>query len=337
MARKVFRHYDQQALDREYNNRAKVPDHGDWLVRYPRESAAARAALPVRLDVAYGSHPGETLDVFPASGPRPAPIQVFIHGGYWHRLDKVDFSFVARAFQPAGATVVVINYALIPTVDMDELVRQCRAAVAWVYRHAASFGGDANRIHVSGHSAGGHLVAMLMATDWKAFGVPADVIKGGAGMSGLYDLEPIRLSYLNDVLKLSPEDARRNSPVHLAPPRGGTLLLAVGGDEGPEYHRQTDDLAAAWRKKGLACEVMDLPGFNHFSIIAQLEDPKSELSRAILGQMGPGADARPRSARAPSRSRTARPTRPSAGAGSPRRAPRARKAGKASDRRRRRG
>jgi arylformamidase len=114
MARKVFRHYDQQALDGEYNNRAKVSDHGDWLARYPRESGAARAELPVRLDVAYGSKPGETLDVFLASGSSPAPIQVFIHGGYWQWLAKADFSFVARAFQPAGIAVVVINYALIP-------------------------------------------------------------------------------------------------------------------------------------------------------------------------------------------------------------------------------
>jgi arylformamidase len=336
MARKIFRQYDQQALDGEYNNRAKVSDHGDWLARYPRESGAARAELPVRLDVAYGSKPGEMLDVFQASGSSPAPIQVFIHGGYWQWLDKADFSFVARAFQPAGIAVVVINYALIPSVSMDELVRQCRAAVAWTYRHAADFGGDPHRIHVSGHSAGGHLVAMLMATDWKAFGVPADVIKSGAGLSGLYDLEPIRLCYLNDVMKLSPAVARRNSPVHLTPPRSGRLLLAVGGDEGPEYHRQTDDLAAAWGKRGLACTVMDLPGVNHFSIIAQLEDPKSELSRAILGQMEQRPAPRPRGARVPSRARTARPARPSAGAGSRRRAPRGRRAGKASGRKRRR-
>jgi arylformamidase len=337
MAEKVFRRYDQQALDYEYNNRAKVPDHEKWLARYPRESAAARSELRCRLDVAYGPGPGETLDIFPAPGPRPAPIQVFVHGGYWQRLDKADFSFVARAFQPAGIAVVVINYALIPTVDMDELVRQCRAAIAWTHQHAATFGGDPDRIYVSGHSAGGHLTAMLMATDWKAFGVPAGVIKGGAGLSGLYDLEPIRLSYLNEVLKLSPEAARRHSPVRLAPPRRGALLLAVGGDEGPEYHRQTNDLAAAWRRKGLACRVMDLAGFDHFSIISQLEDPKSELSQAILAQMGLGRAARGRSARAPSRAKTARPARASAGAGSRRRAPRGRTAGKASGPKRRRG
>ena len=282
----VFRDYDQKALDREYNNREKVADAAAWLARYASQSARARTELASRLDVRYGTHPGETLDIFLTPRRGLAPVHAFIHGGYWHRLDKADFSFVARAFQPAAAAVVVVNYALIPTVDMNELVRQCRAAIAWVYRNAESFGGDPDRVTISGHSAGGHLVAMLMSTDWKgAEGLPADVIKAGCGISGLYDLEPIRLSYLNDVLTLTPEHARRNSPVRLVPERANPLLLAVGGEEGPEYHRQTDDLAAAWRRRGLPCDVMDMAGLNHFSIMGQLETPSSELSRAILEQM----------------------------------------------------
>src|SRR5204862_429678 len=155
-----------------------------------------------------------------------------IHGGYWQWLDKPDFSVVARGLQPEGAAVVVVNYALISAVGMDQLVRQCRASIAWVHRHAASFGGDPIRIYVSGHSAGGHLVAMAMSTDWQAFGgLPTDVIKAGCAISGLYDLEPIRLCYLNAVLKLTPEDARRNSSVHCAPRRSGPLLLPLGGLE----------------------------------------------------------------------------------------------------------
>lgn len=286
MAEPVFRGYDQPALDREYNNRQKVPDAAAYLARYETESGRARAELPGRLDVAHGAAAGETLDVFPAPGPGPAPVHVFIHGGYWHRMDKTDFSWVARAFRPAGAATVVINYALIPTVDMDELVRQCRAAIAWTWKNARTFGGDPDRIVISGHSAGGHLVAMMMATDWRAFGAPADVIKGGTGISGLYDLEPIRLCYLNEVLKLTPEAARRHSPVLLAPTGRAPLLLAVGGLEGPEYHRQTDELAAAWRARGAPVDVLDMPGLHHFSIVSQLGDPKAELSRAILAQMG---------------------------------------------------
>jgi arylformamidase len=280
----IFRGYDRPALDREYDNRGKVGDFPAWIERYARTSAETRRDLPVRLDVSHGSHPGEALDVFPAAGPGPAPIHVFVHGGYWQRMDKADFSFVARALQPAGAAVVVINYALIPAVGMDELVRQCRAAVAWVWRNAASFGGDPDRITASGHSAGGHLTAMLMATDWPAFDrVPAGVIRAGLGLSGLYDLEPIRLSYLNDVLHLTPEEAWRNSPVHLRPPRSGRLLLAVGALEGPEYLRQTEDLAGAWRRWGLPVEVKVLDGHHHFSIVAELEQPHSGLARTLQG------------------------------------------------------
>ena len=282
----VFLGYDRAALDRELNNREKVADAPRWLARYARESERARGYLACRLDVAFGASPSERLDVFPA-GAGPAPVHVFIHGGYWHRLDKADFSFVARGLVSAGVAVVVINYALIPSVDMDELVRQCRAAIAWVWRHARGFGGDPERIFVSGHSAGGHLVGMLMSTDWRAVaGLPPDALKAGCGISGLYDLEPIRLSYLNEVLALTPDVARRNSPCLLGPARSSPLLLAVGGDEGPEYHRQTDVQAAAWRARGFSVDVLDLPGHDHFSIMGELERRDAPLTRAILAQMG---------------------------------------------------
>jgi arylformamidase len=286
MAAPVFRDYDRPALDAQYNNRLKVANALDWLARAGAESARARAELPVRFDLPYGAHHAERLDVFPAARPGPAPVHVFVHGGYWHRMDKADFSFVARGLRPAGAVTVVVDYGLVPTIDLDELVRQCRAAIAWVHAHAREWGGDPDRISVSGHSAGGHLVSMLLATDWPKFGAPADVLKAGCAISGLYDLEPIRLCYLNDVLALTPEVARRNSPVLLAPSRPTPLILAVGGSEGPEYHRQTDDLAAAWRARGMPIEVMDLAGHDHFSIVAQLESPFSPLARAIQGQMG---------------------------------------------------
>ncbi len=288
MATAVFGDYDQAALDAEYNNRRKVSDAADWLARGAKESERMRAERACRLGLAYGPSAGETLGVFPAPGPGPAPVHVFIHGGYWHLLDKADFSFVARGLGSAGAAVVVVNYALIPTVSMDELVRQCRASIGWVWRHAASFGGDPERIFVSGHSAGGHLVAMLMSTDWRAFDatLPGDVLKAGCGISGLYDLEPIRLCYLNETLRLTPEVARRNSPIHVPPPRSGPLLLAVGGLEGPEYHRQSRELAGVWWSRGLPAEVLDMAGHHHFSIVAELGDPASALSRLLAKQMG---------------------------------------------------
>ncbi|PYO19227.1 MAG: alpha/beta hydrolase [Candidatus Rokuibacteriota bacterium] len=284
MSQAVFRHYDKRALDAEYNNRAKVKNAMEWMARYGGESARVRAELPMRFDVPYGSHHAERLDVFLPERSGPAPVHVFIHGGYWHRLDKADFSFVARAFREAAT--VVVNYALVPSVDLDELVRQVRASIAWVHANAKTFGGDPDRITASGHSAGGHLVAMLLATDWAQFGAPADAVKAGCAISGLYDLEPIRLCYLNDVLALSPEAAQRNSPVLLKPRGRAPLVLTVGADEGPEYLRQTNDLAAAWRGHGAPVEIVDAPGFDHFSIIAQLERADSTLARTIRRQMG---------------------------------------------------
>jgi arylformamidase len=293
MGETVFLGYDRAALDREYNNSAKIPNAAEYLARFPTESARARDLLPARLDLRYGPAPGEVLDLFLPTGGGRAPVHVFVHGGYWRSLAKGDFSFVALGLQPAGVLVAVIDYALIPTVDMDELVRQVRTSVAWLHRNAAAFGGDPGHITVSGHSAGGHLAAMLMSTDWARFaGLPADVVRAGCGVSGLYDLEPIRLCYLNETLGLSGEAARRNSPVHVVPPGApGPLLLAVGELEGDEYHRQTETLAAAWRRRGHAVEVMDMAGHDHFSIVAELSRPDTALSRAILRQIGVPAGA----------------------------------------------
>ena len=278
----LFLGYDRAALDREYDNRKKVVDAPAWLTRFAEASNETRAEFLYKVDVPYGEHPGERLDIFPAHRATPAPIHVFVHGGYWQWLDKKDFSYVARAFVPVGITTVVINYALIPTVSMTELVRQCRAAIAWIARNATSFGGDAARISVSGHSAGGHLVTMLMATDWAAFaGLPADLVKAGIGISGLYDLEPIRLCYLNDVLALTPDDAHAHSPIHLTPKRTAPLLLPLGALEGPEYHRQSETMAEAWRAHGGRADVLDLPRHDHFSIVWELAERDSVLARAV--------------------------------------------------------
>jgi arylformamidase len=228
------------------------------------------------------------VDVFPAAGPNPGPVHVFFHGGYWKMNHKHEFGFVANPFVASGAAVVVVEYALIPTVDMAELVRQSRAAMAWVWRNAASFGGDAGRIHVSGHSAGGHLTAMMMATDWPAFepGLPADLVKTGCAISGIYDLEPIRLCFMNEELHFTPEQVASYSPVLLEPRGGGTLLLPVGAMEGNEFIRQSEDLAAAWSAKGIDARAWIMPGHHHFSIINQYIDANSELSVAARRQMG---------------------------------------------------
>ena len=203
-------------------------------------------------------------------------------------LDKSDFSYVARGFVRHGITTVVVNYALAPDASMDEIVRQNRAAAAWVWRNAASFGGDSSRIHALGQSAGGHLAAMLLATDWPAFGVglPADLVKSAVSISGIYDLEPIRLCYLNDKLGMDESEAQRNSPVAQRYPVSAPLMLVSGDIESDEYERQAGDMAAVWEAHGYPLSRLELPGYNHFTMADQLRDPDSELTRAVMAQMG---------------------------------------------------
>ncbi len=289
MTQPVFLHYDQATLDREYNNRAKVPDFEAYLTRWRDRSAAARTELGGRFDLPYGPGPAMRLDILPAGGGvSPLPVQVFFHGGYWKALSKNEFSFVAHAFASKGAATVLVDYALLPHVGMAVQIEQCRAALAWLWRAAGDYGLDRERIYVSGHSAGGHLVAELLATDWRQIApdLPGDLIKGGCGISGLYDLEPIRLSYLNAELGLTPADVEAFSPVRLPLHNPVPLLLPVGELEGPEYRRQSEDLVTAWRRQGTMPELLVMAGHEHFSIVDQLDDPDSELSTVMRGQMG---------------------------------------------------
>jgi arylformamidase len=281
----VYRDYDQEALDAQYNNRKRFPDYIDRFKAWTEWSAATRGKLKSHLDVAFGDGAKEKLDIVPAPG-RGAPVYVFVHGGYWYSLDKSDFSYVAAGMVPHGVMTVVNNYALAPAVDMDAIVRQNRAAMAWLYRHAADYGGDPNRIYACGHSAGGHLVCMMLATDWPAFspGLPKEVVKGACAVSGLFDLEPIRRSYLNETLCMTPEMAARNSPLRQTYPTQAPLLLVLGADESEEYHRQTDIMAAFWRAHDGPTEVIVPENLDHFSIVDSLLDPNADLVQKQLAR-----------------------------------------------------
>ena len=283
----IYRSYDRAALDAQYNNRARIPEYVDYFDRWLAWSAETRAAIPGERDVAYGDLPVETLDIFPAERPG-APILVMVHGGYWYSLDKHHDSFVAEGCRPHGVATVVINYGLAPDFRMDEIVRQNRAAAAWVWRNAASFGGDPSRIHALGQSAGGHLAAMLLATDWPAFAadLPAGLVKSAVSISGIYDLEPIRLCYLNDKVGLDAPEALRNSPVTQRYPVSAPLMLVSGDIESEEYERQAEAMTAVWAVHGYPLSRLELPGYNHFTMADQLRDPESALTRATMTQMG---------------------------------------------------
>ena len=206
---------DPAWLDRQYNNRELVPEHATHFARWAKDSAQARQTLPGLLDVAYGHGPSETLDVFPAPrkrGQPPAPVLVFIHGGYWRSLDKSDHSFIAPAFVRHGACVVVPNYALCPAVTIPQIALQMAQALAWVYRHIGAHGGDPQRITVVGHSAGGHLAAMLLACQWPLVGedLPEALVQNALAISGVFDLEPLRHTpFLKDSLRLTAQQVRQ--------------------------------------------------------------------------------------------------------------------------------
>ncbi len=284
----IFRGYDQAGLDHEYNNAVKVADSALFIERYAGESAVARRDMACELNVDYGDAPGEKLDIFPADpGERAAPVQIYIHGGYWRALSKDEHSFVALGLQPHGVTTLVIDYDLMPGARMAELVRQCRNAVVWTYRNADRLGIDPARIHVCGHSAGGHLTAMVAATDWRDFAdLPADVVKTACGISGLYDLEPIRLCYLQAELSLGEDEARDNSPMFLEPKSRAEMLALVGGEEGDEYFRQSSGLAEAWSGHGHRTSAEVMENLHHFNIAMALDNPASGVTNRICALMG---------------------------------------------------
>jgi arylformamidase len=284
--KKIFRDYDQAGLDAQYNNRLRWPDYKEHFANWRIWSAETCAKLPCHLDLAFGPSPMEKLDILPAEKPG-APLYVFIHGGYWYSLDKADYSYVAEGFRPHGIATAVNNFGLAPDTSMDEIVRQNRAALAWLWHNAKSYGADQDRIYVCGHSAGGHLALMLLATDWPAFepGLPAVLVKGACSIGGLYDMEPIRLSYLNKTLKMSPEEANRNAPLLARYSVPAPLSLVVAVDESPEYHRQSEAMADRWRKLGYPVDLLVPQGLNHFDVVNQLRDPTCELVKVQLAEM----------------------------------------------------
>lgn len=289
--------WDKQWLDRMYNNRALVPEHAAHFARWADASDDAREVHAHKLDVAYGDGPMETLDIFPrshlAQQPAPAagaPVLVFIHGGWWRSLDKAEHAFIAPAFTNQGACVMIPNYALCPSVTIPQITLQMVKALAWVYRNARKYGGDPNRIYVVGHSAGGHLAAMLLDCLWPAYAkdLPADLVKGTMSISGLYDLEPVmHTPFLKDSLKLTPEQVRLASPARLPAPKRGVLYAVAGGDESAEFIRHNQLIQQAWGKKVVpVCET--IPGKNHFSVLEDLTAPWTQLhqlaSRLVLGR-----------------------------------------------------
>jgi arylformamidase len=271
-----------EAVERGYNNRAAVPDHQRWLDEWVTRSRAAIEALRPDVDVRYGGGPNETLDLYtPAAKARGT--FVFIHGGWWRSLDKADYAFVAPAFVAAGYAVAMVNYQLCPGAPIVGIVDQCRRAVAFVAREGPARNADAPLV-VGGHSAGGHLTAMMYTIDWRDEGFPAAPFAGGVSLSGVHELAPLVHFSHNVDFRLDPASARDLSPAEKQPRTDAPLLLAVGADETSEFVRQTDLMWDAWPRnhpRG-ARAPLHIAGRQHYSVVLDYVDPASALTRATL-------------------------------------------------------
>lgn len=287
----LYRQFNtQEELDWEYKPEIRIDDPKAFekiIAQRIVKAEEARAVLQRTADVHYGPTRIEKLDIYPAAEPN-APVVVFIHGGYWFdgRLKKENYIWIARGFVARGVTAVIIDYEICPKVTVDEIVRQCRAAVAWVYKNVGAFGGDRKRLYVTGNSAGGHLTAMMAITNWvEDYMLPADVIKGACPISGLYDLEPFQYTWLQPKIQFNGQQIRRNSPILQVPESGIPLLVSWGTEESSEFWRQSEEFGAAWVAKGNRVEMYPQQGSNHFTAIDGFADPGSPLLDKVLEHM----------------------------------------------------
>jgi arylformamidase len=267
-------------LDYNYDQRALVTNWEEYFHYNTTESERVRAKLECRLDIAYGPADDQILDVFPAAGS-DTPVVVYIHGGAWTRMHKDANSHPAESFVAAGAAFVSVDFGLVPEVTLDEQVGHNRAAIEWVFRNCRDFGADPARLYIAGHSSGGHIVGMMLAQGQ----FPPGMIKGALACSGIYELEPVRLSARNQYLHLDDGAVERLSPIRHLPDRGCPLIVGYGGGEHQEFRRQSIEFAAAWRARGFECQEFELAGLNHFDVAQQFNNPESAILEAMFAMM----------------------------------------------------
>ncbi|MEU3506710.1 alpha/beta hydrolase [Streptomyces longwoodensis] len=280
----VYRGMDQATLDRQYSPSSRVASLDAYLREYERLSEAARRDHPVRTSLAYGPHPAERLDYFPGQAAGRAPLLVFVHGGNWQALGRAESAFPVPPLLAAGAAVAVIEYGLAPDVGLDAMAGMVRRAVDWLLRHADGLGFTPDRLHLCGTSAGAHLAAMALLPDASAGPDVSGRIAGAVLLSGMYDLEPVRLSYVNDALRLDEAAARRNSPILRLPTPLPPTVIARGGNETEEYVRQHDRMVAALRPRAAVTEIV-AERSDHFDLPYDLGVPGTGLGDAVLAQL----------------------------------------------------
>ena len=284
---RVWMDLDQVELDAAYDQMAYAPLIGQILKRYATSSNETRAHLGAPKRLAYGPTPVEALDLYPAKKPN-APIFVFIHGGAWLRGEAKDYGFPAELFVNAGVNYIALDFIAVGAAngDIGVMAEQVRRGIAWAYKNAASFGGDASQFYIGGHSSGGHLCGIALVTDWqKDFGLPAEMVKGGLCMSGMYDMKPARLSKRSSYVKFTDEMERAMSSQRQIDKLRAPIIVTYGTNETPEFQRQNRDFAAAVKAAGKPVELIEAPNFNHFEMCESLGNPYGPNGRAALKLM----------------------------------------------------
>ena len=284
----LYRNFsNQDEIDREYNPRLRVEQTDQYLTKYLSESERVSKTLNHQDGIQYGPTLNEVLDYYPSSEAQ-APLVCFIHGGYWHAFSSRDFAFITEALHFQGFSVAHINYSLCPEVTLDEIVRQCRAALAWLFRNADALGFNPEKIGVAGHSAGGHLTGMLLATNWEHdYGLPSNLIRAAFPISGLFDLRPFPFSWLQPKLQFNLEQVMRNSPLFLECPGDSKVKVLVGGDESEEFQRQSSDYSKHLRKQGIDTDFTVIQIKHHFNLLDDFLGKGGEITQLITQTMNP--------------------------------------------------
>jgi arylformamidase len=261
----------RQQIDGAYDNSAAFPDVPEWRLTWQRRSEKVAILPSAKLDLAYGPAQSQKIDVFPHTD-RLATTAIFVHGGYWSRNSKETFRFLTRGIHAAGLHAAFVGHTLAPEARMDQIVAEVRSAAEWTFEHLEDFGFAVRPLVMLGWSSGAQLAAMTM---------PAPHVAGAIGISGVYDLEPMRHGTINDVLRLDGAEVRRNSPALHLPARAGRFVVAYGQRELPAFCSQSEEFYKTWSAAGLAGSLLPLPGHHHHSVLDELYEPEGKLSRAL--------------------------------------------------------
>ena len=281
----VYQGFRADEMEYQYNPRESVPEYPELAKVRAAQAKKVRETAKSWLNVAYGESPRERLDIYAPDRPT-GTVLIYIHGGYWRSGSKEDNCNFVPTFTKRGATVVLVEYDLCPQVTVTDIVRQTRAAIAWVYKNITSYGGDPAKIFISGHSAGGHLTAMALAHDWTKVGVPQDCIKGAVATSGVFDLKMVMKISVQEQVRMTPEVAKLNSPFENPPRVKCPLVVAVGAAEPKGWQQMSEDYFNFCKQQGMNVEYLVVPGANHYTMSEKLLDDTNPLTQAMIRQMG---------------------------------------------------